>query len=468
MHEQQQAVLNHDNLLENARFDRRGDKWNLGFGLSPVSAEKLLRREFPEVPHWVCWVADHDPAHKALQAFVGQGSNHQGKAGSWIWTRVSCSYGGAGFFMGNPKHARYAPGWTGMLRITGTGGEDFLLFSYMRFDMKLSAEFMVSTGDLKMLRRFADDILKHLRPRNNRNIVNVNVINSLQDFQLKVSEIEQVYLPDDLHNDIFSQVDGFFGNRAAYREMGIPFKRGFLFAGLPGTGKTMLIRNLIRHCHRKYRVGVSYLSITRGVDADDLRGLFRTATEKRPALIILEDVESLCHETKITRSELLAELDGINQNAGMLLIATANDPSRIDPALVHRPSRFDRVWTFTLPDEKLRARYITEQFKGLDDSLIPCLAAETADWTFAYIKELRITAGILAIKDGLKVAVSRHYVAALKLLRQQFDAGKKGHVNSGKRITRVGFDLTPEHDLEELVASADLLRSQNFADKTDR
>lgn len=439
------------NAEMNVYFNDNIDRWMVGFGLTPVNASRALAVEFPQVSQWMLWNMQPDPAERALKSLTGEGINNQGKAGSWTWERVPCSYGNLGFWSSMMKKRKVGPCWIGMIRVKGAAGEEFLLFSYLRADMTIGREYLVSTGDLEMLRRFADDVLRHFRPRHNRNLVTVNVLNQMQDFQLKVSEMEKVYLPGQLEEDIMSQVDGFFGGKKLYRKMGIPHKRGFLFTGLPGTGKTMLIRNIIRHVHSKYRAPSSYLSINRRTDADDLRGLFREASEKRPALLVLEDIESLCEETRLTRSEVLAELDGIQQRSGMLLIATANDPARVDPALVHRPSRFDRVWTFPVPDYELRHRYITEQFTGLDERIAGRIAVDTEDWTFAYIHELRNTAGILAIRDGRESMTSIDITNALELLQEQFKAGRKNHTELKTTHRKVGFSLAGEpEELENI------------------
>ena len=148
----------------------------------------------------------------------------------------------------------------------------------------------------------------------------------------------------------------------------------------------------------------------------------------------------------MTRSEVLAELDGIGQRSGMLLIATANDPSRIDPALLHRPSRFDRVWTFPLPDFALRKKYVVDQFANLPSEIVDFVASETEDWTMAYMKELRNTAGILAIREGLQNMESRHVKEALVLLQEQFKAGKTGHADMNKSRRKTGFGFnTPDN-----------------------
>ena len=421
------------------RFDQQSEKWNIGLGLSPVSAAQLLANEFPEIPQWMVWSMKFDPAESAIRSMLGEGISNRGKVGAWSWERVPCSYGSVGFWSSRLENPHLGVCWVGMIRVTGAKGESFLVFSYVRVDMAIGAEYLVSTGDMKLLRRFADDMRKLLRPPRSQNKVTVNVIGQLADFELKVDEEEEVYLPSSLRDDIYAQVDGFFGNKRVYKKMNIPYKRGFLFAGMPGTGKTMLIRQLIRHVYRKHRIGTSYLSVTRRTDADDLRTLFDSASEKNPALLVLEDIESLCEETRLTRSEVLAELDGLNQRSGMLLIATANDPCQIDPALVHRPSRFDRVWAFPVPDKALRTRFILDQFVGIDPRIVDYVADETEDWTMAYVKELRNTAAILAIKDGLEMMETRHVKAALQLLREQFQSGKTGHADAHKSGRNSGF-----------------------------
>jgi len=434
-------------------FNEEREQWGIGFGLTAVSAAKLLAKEFPEVPQWMTWSMRLDPAEHALRAFVGEGIRNEGTVGNWKWERVPCSYGNIAFWSSSTKRVEIGPCWVGMLRITNSNGNNFLMFSFLRADMQIGAEYLVSTGNLPFLRRFAEDVRKSLHKRRSLHTVTVNVIGHLPDLRLDAREVEKIYLPESLHEDIFSQVDGFFGNKQLYKDMNIPYKRGFLFTGMPGTGKTMMIRNLIRHVHTKHRVSTSYLTINRRTDADDLRMLFNCANEKVPALLILEDVESLCHETQLTRSEVLAELDGIGQRSGMLLIATANDPSRIDPALVHRPSRFDRVWTFPLPDKALRTRYLADQIAGLESAVVDDIAEATEDWTFAYLKELRNTAGILAIKDGLRASEFRHVKAALNLLKDQFKAGKSGHADTHKSNRKVGFGFKQSDSLDKLSNS---------------
>jgi len=113
----------------------------------------------------------------------------------------------------------------------------------------------------------------------------------------------------------------------------------------------------------------------------------------------LEDLDSLTRESRITRSALLQELDGLTSKEGMLIIGTTTNPDEIDPALTHRPSRFDRVWHFPIPSTQLRLEYLTGELNGLSPDVVQEITRLTAGWSFAYLKELRTTASILAMED---------------------------------------------------------------------
>jgi hypothetical protein len=212
----------------------------------------------------------------------------------------------------------------------------------------------------------------------------------------------------------------------------------------------MMIRNLIRRCSQEFRVACTYLSIHRNTDADDLARFFMSGTNGKPVLLVLEDLESLTHETQLTRAELLAYLDGLDHKAGVLVLATANNPEFLDAALVHRPSRFDRVWKFPLPDKALRLKYMLDTFKGIETKQAEYIAAKTAGWTFAYLKELRITAGVMAVHAGVEDIGEEHLREALKLMSDQFKAGAESHV-AKPAMRDIGF--VPDHDGLECLSA---------------
>jgi len=144
-------------------------------------------------------------------------------------------------------------------------------------------------------------------------------------------------------------------------------------------------------------------------------------------MIILEDLDSLTTQCKITRSAFLAQLDGIGDRQGLLVIGTTNHPDNIDPALIHRPSRFDRVWHFPLPDDELRERFLELFFGTLGEEVVGTLTKQTRKWSFAYLKELHTTASIMAIAQELPRVTADVVLEALELLGDQFHAGRKNH-----------------------------------------
>ena len=107
-----------------------------------------------------------------------------------------------------------------------------------------------------------------------------------------------------------------------------------------------------------------------------------------------------------------------------------------------------------IADRKLRASYISEQFPRLETGLVDFVAEQTEDWTFAYVKELRNTAGILAIKDGKRALETCHVKAALALLKEQYHAGKTGYAEVHKAGRKAGFGFQRPPDEDALGASA--------------
>ena len=180
------------------------------------------------------------------------------------------------------------------------------------------------------------------------------------------------------------------------------------------------------------------LCIRRDTTASDVAMLLEYAASQAPSLAILEDLDSLTKECNIPRAALLAQLDGLVTTQGVLIIGTTNHPGEVDPALVHRPSRFDRVWHFPLPDLDLRLSYLSRAFEALDSAAVESMARRTDGWSFAYLNELRATAGILAINQQAESLTEPLAEEAWELLSAQFDAGRKNHVETAS-VASVGF-----------------------------
>jgi hypothetical protein len=209
--------------------------------------------------------------------------------------------------------------------------------------------------------------------------------------QIGGTTFDNLILPEKLKNDIQADVQRFFASREAYEKYGIPWKRGLLFVGPPGNGKTHAIKALINATGRPC-LYIKTFESDNWAEETGIRRVFERARAASPCLLILEDLDSMV--TDDNRSFFLNEMDGFASNLGILTIATTNHPGKLDPAILDRPSRFDRKYHFGLPARPERFAYIERWNRSLEPEARLSLEGETqaADGTegfsFAYLKEL--------------------------------------------------------------------------------
>ncbi|KAK8131224.1 proteasome-activating nucleotidase [Apiospora sp. TS-2023a] len=153
-------------------------------------------------------------------------------------------------------------------------------------------------------------------------------------------------------------IQGFFDSRPTYQRLKIPWKRGVIFHGVPGNGKTLSIKALIRNLAQKTPpVQALYVKSLDSCSGPkwSMQQIFQRARRMAPCLLIFEDLDSLVADK--TRSYFLNEVDGLESNEGILMIGSTNHLDRLDPAVTKRPSRFDRKYHFKIPDEAERLAY---------------------------------------------------------------------------------------------------------------
>lgn len=185
-------------------------------------------------------------------------------------------------------------------------------------------------------------------------------------------------------------------------------QRGVIFHGVPGNGKTISIKALIHTLSARPKpvpsLYVKSFKACQGLQYS-IRTIFAHARNMAPCLLVFEDIDSLV--TEKVRSYFLNEIDGLESNEGIMMIGSTNHLEKLDPAIAKRPSRFDRKYHFKLPAETERAAYC-EYWRGqlaknpsidFPSSLSPAIAKITDGFSFAYLKELFITA-LLVIVGG--------------------------------------------------------------------
>jgi SpoVK/Ycf46/Vps4 family AAA+-type ATPase len=174
------------------------------------------------------------------------------------------------------------------------------------------------------------------------------------DAEIGKASWDEVVLPEGLVREVRAATEGFFSRQEAYRSLGFAWRRGVLFVGPPGTGKTMITKAVAASVGEVPFLYVRDLS-GRRAEEHMIGEVFGRARKLAPCVLVFEDIDGFVDDRN--RAVFLNELDGFKDNDGMLVLASSNHPERVDEALLKRPSRFDRVFRIGLPAEAQRREY---------------------------------------------------------------------------------------------------------------
>lgn len=242
---------------------------------------------------------------------------------------------------------------------------------------------------------------------------------------IQSATFENLILHKTLKQDIQDDLINFFASRETYANYSVPWKRGILFIGSPGNGKTHTVKALINQMQQPCLYVKSFKS-EYATDSDNMRKVFNQARQSAPCTLVLEDIDSLLNDEN--RSFFLNELDGFAANQGIVTIATTNHPERLDSAISDRPSRFDRKYHFDLPAIPEREAYITlwnDKLKtamGLSEQGVSQLVVLTEGFSFAYLKELFLSSMIRWMGDMETGALEKIMISQVAILREQMSS----------------------------------------------
>lgn len=242
---------------------------------------------------------------------------------------------------------------------------------------------------------------------------------------IKIATFDNLILQGNLKQDIKDDLNSFFASQSIYINYNIPWKRGILFIGSPGNGKTHTVKALINEMQQPCLYIKSFKSQYH-TESENIRKVFKQARQSAPCILVLEDLDSLL--TSENRSFFLNELDGFAANQGIVTIASTNHPERLDPAIIDRPSRFDRKYHFELPDNSVRQAYIAlwnSQLKTeirLSEEVISQIAAQTDDFSFAYLKELFLSSMIRWMGVMATTKIEDVIISQIPILREQINS----------------------------------------------
>lgn len=236
---------------------------------------------------------------------------------------------------------------------------------------------------------------------------------------------DDVVFPEVIKEDIRKNLLNLIDSREIYHKNGLQLKRGLIFSGVPGCGKTQTFKVLCNQTDWTV-LWVSPKHLERG--AKSIAQIVTLAKELSPTIMLLEDIDlyggdRASNHNPALLGEMMNQLDGVQDNTDIITIATTNNKEVLEKALLDRPGRFDKVIDFPLPDEAERLKMLKVFSNGLVDETVPFLkkVAEVSSkgMTGAEVRELVNMAVLIAID-------SKAYGADQKILltKVHFDLAK--------------------------------------------
>lgn len=213
-----------------------------------------------------------------------------------------------------------------------------------------------------------------------------------------------------------TEIVDFLKTPKKYEKLGAKIPRGVLLAGDPGTGKTLMARAVAGEANVPFFSisGSEFAEMFVGVGASRVRDLFSKAKKNAPSIIFIDEIDAVAHkrdarggagrEDEQTLNQILVEMDGFDNDSGVIVIAATNRVDMLDKALL-RPGRFDRHVNVTLPERKDRLEILKVHFKGKPVEVsvdLEALAKKTAGSSGADLANIANESAITAAREGHK------------------------------------------------------------------
>ena len=221
-----------------------------------------------------------------------------------------------------------------------------------------------------------------------------------------------------------AEIIEFLKEPTKFQKLGGKIPRGVLLLGPPGTGKTLLARAVAGEAAVPFFSisGADFVEMFVGVGASRVRDLFEQGKKSAPCIIFIDEIDAVGRhrgaglggghdEREQTLNQLLVEMDGFEQNSGVIIIAATNRPDVLDPALM-RPGRFDRQVVVDRPDVKGREGILRVHTKNIplsDDVKLDVLAKGTPGLAGAELANLVNEAALLAARQNAKAVNMHHF-----------------------------------------------------------
>ena len=223
---------------------------------------------------------------------------------------------------------------------------------------------------------------------------------------------------EDEAKENLTEVVNYLHDPSKYQEIGASMPKGILLVGPPGTGKTMLAKAVAGEANVPFfsMSGSEFVEMFVGMGASKVRDLFKQAKEKAPCIVFIDEIDAIGQkrsggqyggndEREQTLNQLLTEMDGFDDNSGVIILAATNRPESLDPALT-RPGRFDRRVPVELPDLKGREDILkvhAKKIKLAENVDFGTVARMASGASGAELANIVNEAALRAVRDGRRL-----------------------------------------------------------------
>ena len=235
---------------------------------------------------------------------------------------------------------------------------------------------------------------------------------------------------EDEAKESLAEIVDYLHDPSKYKEVGASMPKGILLVGPPGTGKTMLAKAVAGEANVSFFSisGSEFVEMFVGMGAAKVRDLFKQAKEKAPCIVFIDEIDAIGKkrdgniggndEREQTLNQLLTEMDGFEENSGVIILAATNRPESLDPALT-RPGRFDRRVPVELPDLKGREEILRVHAKkvktspNIDFGKIARMASGASGAELANIVN---EAALRAVRNGRKIVTQEDLEESIEVV----------------------------------------------------
>lgn len=257
---------------------------------------------------------------------------------------------------------------------------------------------------------------------------------------------------EDEAKDSLQEVVSYLHNPSRYKDIGAKMPKGILLVGPPGTGKTMLAKAVAGESEVPFFSisGSEFVEMFVGMGAAKVRDLFKQAKEKAPCIVFIDEIDAIGKkrggaaiggndEREQTLNQLLTEMDGFEDNTGVIILAATNRPESLDPALT-RPGRFDRQVPVGLPDLQGREAILkvhASKIKHAPDIDYNKVARMASGASGAELANIVNEAALRAVRDHRSYATEEDMEASIEVVIAGYE--KKHAILSDKEKCVVSY-----------------------------